>query len=153
MDSSGYTASRSKPRKFVQTELTTAGMASSAASKRVGRGKGMPEEAPRPASAGQQRRWVLSQLTPAAGTGMVAATVPISGAVDVDRLAEAVRSVLRAHPILRATFRMEQGEVVWVPGLPPEPRWVDLSTRPEADRSAAIEKWRTEVLTAEADLS
>uniref|UniRef100_UPI0015A54EA0 non-ribosomal peptide synthetase n=2 Tax=Actinosynnema TaxID=40566 RepID=UPI0015A54EA0 len=89
-----------------------------------------------PASAGQQRLWVLCQLDPDANRAYhITGAAEVDGALDVGVLAEAVRRAAVRHEALRTVLREVDEELVQV--VSPEPRaglvegdWADELARP-----------------------
>ncbi|PYC66837.1 hypothetical protein C7C45_23365 [Micromonospora arborensis] len=68
------------------------------------------EDDSHPATPIQQRLWAISRL-PALGAAYLSPlVVRLTGAVDRDRLEEAVRAVLGRHPALRSRFRLVRAE-------------------------------------------
>src|SRR5438270_6031599 len=89
-----------------------------------------------PASFGQQRLWLLDQLIPGSSLYNVPASARLNGALDVSALEAALSEILRRHEVLRATFRMQDGQVVQV--IPPAEKVslpvLDLQHLPEQQR-------------------
>jgi myxalamid-type nonribosomal peptide synthetase MxaA len=90
-------------------------------------------------SAAQRRFWVLHQMDAAVPTHAVAA-YEVQGELDVGELQACLNSVISRHAILQAAFVDVEGRPVKVAMLK---SWtgaavLDVSTRPEHERSAAI---------------
>ena len=62
-----------------------------------------------PASAGQQRFWVLDQLHPGEPSLNVAVRFGLTGQLDPGLLGRALNQIIQRHEILRATFEMYEG--------------------------------------------
>ncbi|XVS67309.1 non-ribosomal peptide synthase/polyketide synthase [Actinosynnema sp. CA-299493] len=73
-----------------------------------------PRDAPLPLSAGQQRLWFLAEFQPESTEYTSAMALRITGPVDVARLTEAVRGLVRRHESLRTTFDQVDGRPVQV---------------------------------------
>ena len=100
-------------------------------------------------SDGQRRMWFVQTAEPAGALLNVCVSFVITGALDHQRLQDAVTAVARRHPVLRTTYRADAtGE----PGLTIHdelaPGWSthDLSDLPEASRTSLT----TETLRASA---
>ena len=75
-----------------------------------------------PASSGQKRLWLLCSLDPRAHLAYhLNGGAKITGPLDAQALAEAIRDVARHHEILRTTLREENGDIVQV--VHPTWRW------------------------------
>ncbi|MEV1119913.1 non-ribosomal peptide synthase/polyketide synthase [Actinosynnema sp. NPDC049800] len=73
-----------------------------------------PRDRPLPLSAGQQRLWFLDRFQPG-GTEYTSATaLRLTGPLDRERLAGAVRALVRRHESLRTTFDQVDGRPVQV---------------------------------------
>jgi amino acid adenylation domain-containing protein len=59
---------------------------------------------PIPLSYAQQRLWFLSQLEPNSALYNISRAFRLEGALDIDRLQQAVRAVVARHEVLRTTF-------------------------------------------------
>jgi mycobactin peptide synthetase MbtE len=93
-------------------------------------------------SDGQRRMWFVQTAEPAGALLNVCVSFAITGALDHQRLQDAVTAVARRHPVLRTTYRADAtGE----PGLTIhdqlEPGWSthDLSDLSEASRALRLE--------------
>ncbi|MFD0201926.1 MULTISPECIES: non-ribosomal peptide synthetase [Saccharothrix] len=73
-----------------------------------------PRDEPLPLSAGQQRLWFLAQFQPESTEYTSAIALRFTGPLDVARLAEAVRGLVRRHESLRTTFDQMDGRPVQV---------------------------------------
>jgi amino acid adenylation domain-containing protein len=69
-----------------------------------------------PASLNQERLWFLEQLTPGSSAYNVARLFRLSGPLRIDVLEHAFQAVAERHAVLRATFDLENDEVVQVIG-------------------------------------
>ncbi|RKG94728.1 amino acid adenylation domain-containing protein, partial [Corallococcus sp. CA053C] len=88
----------------------------------------------------QQRLWFLEQLEPGTAAYNVPAAVRITGALDADAMRRAFFALTVHHESLRTTFPPSHGEPVQhiADTLEPDFTVIDLSTRPEAERSAEV---------------
>jgi hypothetical protein len=73
-----------------------------------------PRDEPLPLSAGQQRLWFLAQFQPESTEYTSATALRLTGSLDRDRLAGAVRGLVRRHESLRTTFDQVDGRPVQV---------------------------------------
>ncbi|RUP34248.1 MAG: amino acid adenylation domain-containing protein [Mycolicibacterium sp.] len=93
-------------------------------------------------SDGQRRMWFVQTAEPAGALLNVCVSFAITGALDHQRLQDAVTAVARRHPVLRTTYR---ADVTGEPGLTIHdelaPGWSthDLSDLPEASRGLRLE--------------
>lgn len=93
-------------------------------------------------SDGQRRMWFVQTAEPAGALLNVCVSFVITGALDHQRLQDAVTAVARRHPVLRTTYR---ADVTGEPGLTIHdelaPGWSthDLSDLPEASRGLRLE--------------
>ncbi|WP_157556936.1 non-ribosomal peptide synthetase, partial [Nocardia acidivorans] len=69
-------------------------------------------ESPAPLSLSQQRMWVLNRLTPESGAYNVPAAIRLTGTLDREALAAALRDLVRRHEILRTRYPEVDGEAV-----------------------------------------
>nr|AYM54404.1 nonribosomal peptide synthetase [Phaselicystis flava] len=76
-------------------------------------------DAPLPASFAQQRLWFLDQLAPGSAAYTLAASLRLTGRLDVPALDRAVLEVARRHEALRTTFAVVDWQTVQV--IAPEP--------------------------------
>src|SRR5205085_12674066 len=96
-----------------------------------------------PLSFAQQRLWFLDQLLPGTATYTIPAALRLKGRLDCTTLAQSLNEIMRRHEVLRTTVAVVEGRAVQV--ISPMPGdWelplVDLSTQPEADREAEVER-------------
>jgi non-ribosomal peptide synthetase component F/thioesterase domain-containing protein/acyl carrier protein len=93
-------------------------------------------------TAAQLRFWLLDQLNPGNPALNVPLAARLTGKLDRSVMEKAVNEVLRRHEILRTSFRTVDDEVVQV--IHPERKitldWRDISTRPQAEREADINR-------------
>ncbi|NUT53220.1 MAG: amino acid adenylation domain-containing protein, partial [Saccharothrix sp.] len=73
-----------------------------------------PRDRPLPLSAGQQRLWFLDRFQPGGTEYTSAVAFRLTGRLDRDRLAAAVRGLVRRHESLRTTFDQVDGRPVQV---------------------------------------
>ncbi|PSL55729.1 non-ribosomal peptide synthase protein (TIGR01720 family)/amino acid adenylation domain-containing protein [Saccharothrix carnea] len=73
-----------------------------------------PRDEPLPLSAGQQRLWFLDRFQPDSTEYTSAIALRLTGRLDADRLADAVRGLVRRHESLRTTFDQVDGHPVQV---------------------------------------
>jgi amino acid adenylation domain-containing protein len=96
---------------------------------------------PRPLSYFQERLWLLNRLEPASTDHNLVARWPSPGPADAERLAAAIRAVVRRHEILRSRVRDEAGvpavEVLAPDAVPIDLR--DLRELTEAEQAAALD--------------
>jgi amino acid adenylation domain-containing protein len=96
----------------------------------------LPRGGPLALSFGQERLWFLDRLEPGSATYNVPFALRLVGALDVERLREALAAVFRRHESLRSVFAEVAGQPVqivraeWLPELAE----VDLSGLPAAAR-------------------
>ncbi|WP_116248103.1 condensation domain-containing protein [Nocardiopsis sp. FIRDI 009] len=67
-----------------------------------------------PASYGQERLWLLEQISPETALYNVPLAVRLRGRLDAPALAEAVSGLVRRHEVLRTVLQMRDGEVTQV---------------------------------------
>ncbi|MFI9788333.1 amino acid adenylation domain-containing protein [Kitasatospora sp. NPDC051984] len=96
-----------------------------------------------PASSGQKRLWLLCSLDPSANLAyLLNGGARITGPLDAERMAEAVRSVAGRHEILRTNLREESGDIVQV--VHPTWQWdptVEPDT-PDQTEAELLDQWR-----------
>ncbi|QQQ79105.1 non-ribosomal peptide synthase/polyketide synthase [Saccharothrix sp. 6-C] len=73
-----------------------------------------PRDEPLPLSAGQQRLWFLAQFQPGSTEYTSAVALRLTGRLDRERMADAVRGLVRRHESLRTTFDQVDGHPVQV---------------------------------------
>ena len=78
-----------------------------------------PAAASYPASTGQERLWVLQQLSPGNAFYNYAERYRLCGSLDVERLRRAFTQVVRRHAILRTVFQSREGSLRQI--VQPEP--------------------------------
>ena len=78
-----------------------------------------PASSDYPVSTGQERLWVLSQLSPDNAFYNYAERYKLFGSLDVERLRRAFTQVVRRHAILRTVFQSREGSVRQI--VQPEP--------------------------------
>jgi amino acid adenylation domain-containing protein len=95
-----------------------------------------------PLSSGQQRLWLLEQITPGLSTYNVPVCLNLTGALQVEALNQSLNQVIQRHQILRTTFPLIEGQPVQqiaasltIPFLV-----TDLQTEPEAQRESLLEQ-------------
>lgn len=71
-----------------------------------------PPNAPVFASYGQRSLWYLQQLQPTSVAYNMVNAVHIRGALNIDALHAALRTIFARHEVLRTTFALESGEVI-----------------------------------------
>ena len=95
-----------------------------------------------PLSITQQSLWFLNQLEPESSSYNVRTAIRINGALDVDRLRQALEAIVSRHEILRTNFVVKEDRPVQVIAaamdLPFES--TDLSALSSADREAEVQK-------------
>jgi non-ribosomal peptide synthetase component F len=86
----------------------------------------------------QQRLWFIDQLEPDSPAYNIPAAVPLSGALDVEALSNAINEVIRRHEALRTTFPSVGGRPVQVIAHTArvELPVIDLSTLEDEEREA-----------------
>ena len=99
-----------------------------------------PAAASHPVSHAQERLWFLDRLDPGNTVYTMPGAFRIRGALDTDRFAQALSSVVARHEALRTRFLLEDGEVrqVPMPAMPVEVQVQDLSALAPAAREAAV---------------
>ena len=98
-----------------------------------------PAAGPYPLSTGQERLWVLSQLSPDNAFYNYAERYNLYGPLDAERLRRAFTEVIRRHAILRTVFRSREGSVRQLVREEPDFAWrysPDPVTEAEAIREA-----------------
>ena len=104
-----------------------------------------PEEAPALLSFAQERFWFLQQLNPDSAAYNEPEAIRLLGALDHDALTRAVREIVRRHEVLRATFRMCDGQVCEVVDPSIHLRLsvpvIDLMACPSPRRESEIQRW------------
>ena len=92
-----------------------------------------------PASLQQRRLWFLSRLDPDLSADNIAATLRLTGMLDLSALSRAIELVVDRHEILRTTFHERDGypwQIVAQAG-----RVRDLSSRTGANTSSMRQNW------------
>ena len=100
--------------------------------------------APDPAvlSDGQRRMWFVQGIDPSGVLLNICLSYRLSGAIDADRLHDALKAVVRRHPVLRTTYRAdENGEPRATVHDDMGPAWAvhDLSDKSERARALRLE--------------
>ncbi|MEM9598492.1 MAG: amino acid adenylation domain-containing protein, partial [Acidobacteriota bacterium] len=108
-----------------------------------------------PLSFGQERLWLLDQLSPGGNAFNMSFPLRLAGELDPEVVLRALRELVARHEALRTTLVTEDG-VTRQRIHPPEfvePRFVDLSTLGDAERDDRLEELRREVLAEGFDLA
>ena len=113
-----------------------------------------PEHAP-PASAGQQRLWLVDRLEPGSPAYNSSRAIRLSGRLDVPALERSLREIVRRHKICRTNFDWRDGQLVQVIRDEPSPelKKVDLTGLIAEQRQNEIGRIATEELMAPFDLT
>lgn len=95
-----------------------------------------------PLAFAQQRLWFFDQLEGGSTAYNVFATIEIEGSLQVDVLAESLTEIVRRHEILRTIFPFVDGAPVQqiAPATALDLQIIDLSTRPEQEREAELDR-------------
>ena len=95
-----------------------------------------------PCSEGQKALWYLHQTSPESAAYNVAFSLEIHGPLNLEALRNACQGLIDRHPVLRARFQLQRGELVQtIPGY--EPVRLDIQTLPEFDAVRAREHVET----------
>ncbi|HYD78841.1 MAG TPA: non-ribosomal peptide synthase/polyketide synthase [Paucimonas sp.] len=95
-----------------------------------------------PLSFAQQRLWFLHQLEPDSAAYNLAATIRLSGALDVQAVHAAFGHLVQRHEALRTTFRSDNGEPVQAiaPAMDIDLPLIDLAALDGAARKDAVQR-------------
>src|SRR5208283_2808648 len=95
-----------------------------------------------PASSSQRRLWFIDQLGQDREVYNLVYRFRMEGPIDPERLRQAIAALVARHESLRTTFADNEGQPVQViaPPAPVEVPFIDLTSRPEAERNAEL--WR-----------
>jgi amino acid adenylation domain-containing protein len=95
-----------------------------------------------PLSFAQQRLWFMNQLEPDSSSYNIRRAMQINGALDVDKLRQALEAIVARHEILRTSFVSHDGHPVQVinPSLGTPLEFMDLRGLPVAEREAEVER-------------
>jgi thioesterase domain-containing protein/non-ribosomal peptide synthetase component F len=94
-----------------------------------------------PASEAQARYYLLDQSDPGGSTFHLRIRMAVEGELRLDRLTEAVDTLVRRHEVLRTTFVMVDDQLrqrVHEPTLPPSFEYLDLSSLLPAERDEQL---------------
>ncbi|WP_234815699.1 non-ribosomal peptide synthetase [Mycolicibacterium boenickei] len=128
---------------LMRRRLAERGLASGPASDQAGGDDGAPVD-PTVLSDGQRRMWFVQSFDPSGVLLNICLSYRLNGAIDTERLHDALNAVAHRHPILRTTYRAdENGEPTATVHDDLTPGWTvhDLS-----DKSERARKLRLEVL-------
>ncbi len=99
-----------------------------------------------PLSFAQQRMWFLYQLEPNSAAYNQAASIHITGSLDLAVLEQSLNEIVRRHETLRTTFAIAEGESVQIiaPTLTMTLPIIDLRQLPEVEREQEVQRRTTQ---------
>lgn len=109
-----------------------------------------------PATAAQQRFWLLDQLVPGGNPALnTSITVRLRGRLDLPALERAFNALAERHEALRTTFQYESGELCQIiaPALTVNVGLVDVRDFPETERDSVPEHLASEEAARPFDLA
>jgi amino acid adenylation domain-containing protein len=89
----------------------------------------LPEQAAEPLSVGQEALWFLHQAAPTSAAYHTAVALRLRGALDQPHLRRVLEQLTARHPVLRATFALEDGRPVMRMAARVPPGWREVDAR------------------------
>ncbi|WP_037584798.1 condensation domain-containing protein, partial [Stigmatella aurantiaca] len=101
-----------------------------------------PRDGEVPLSFAQERLWFMDQLEPGSALFNVPIALRFQGQLDPDALEKSLQEIIRRHEVLRTNFVATGDKPVQVitPDLPFQVPVVDLSSLPEQEREAEVQR-------------